>query len=138
MSTRRDDKGEISIFIVMIIPVLLLLVGLVVDGSGQLNAKDQAHYCAEQAARAGAQNVNYTQLNGGTLTFDHTAATNAAQQTLAAAGMTGTVDINADRITVTATTTYSAKFLTLIGISKMNASASATVRLAQGITKENA
>jgi Flp pilus assembly protein TadG len=54
----RDERGSLAPAIPLIALVLLLLGGLGVDGSRQLNARGQAVAFAEEAARAGAQGVD--------------------------------------------------------------------------------
>lgn len=51
----RDERGSIAPAIPIIAMALLLLGGLGIDGSRQLNARGQAVAFAEEAARAGAQ-----------------------------------------------------------------------------------
>jgi hypothetical protein len=61
---RRDEHGSIAPAVPVIALVLLLLGGLGIDGSRQLNARGEAVAFAEEAARAGAQgiDVNASQL----------------------------------------------------------------------------
>ena len=54
---RRDERGSLSPAIPVIAYVLLLLGGLVIDASRQLNARGQAVAFAQEAARAGAKAV---------------------------------------------------------------------------------
>jgi hypothetical protein len=54
----RDERGSIAPAIPIIGLVLLLLGGLGIDGSRQLNARGEAVAYAEEAARAGAQAIN--------------------------------------------------------------------------------
>lgn len=51
------ERGSILPIIPMIALVMLLLAGLVIDASRQLNARGQAVAYAEEAARAGAQAI---------------------------------------------------------------------------------
>lgn len=55
---RRDERGSIAPFIVIVALAILLLAGLVIDGGRQLNAHGRAIAYAEEAARAGAQEVD--------------------------------------------------------------------------------
>jgi len=55
---RRDERGSIAPAVPIIAMALLLLGGLGIDGSRQLNARGEAVAFAEEAARAGAQAVD--------------------------------------------------------------------------------
>lgn len=54
----RDQRGSIAPAVPIIAMALLLLGGLTIDASRQLNARGQAVAFAEEAARAGAQGVD--------------------------------------------------------------------------------
>ncbi len=54
---RRDDRGSIAPLVPIVMFVLLLLGGLLVDGSRVLNSKGNAQAYAEEAARAGASAI---------------------------------------------------------------------------------
>jgi hypothetical protein len=66
-SRRRDEHGSIAPAVPVIALVLLLLGGLGIDGSRQLNARGEAVAFAEEAARAGAQGVD---INASQLQLD--------------------------------------------------------------------
>ena len=55
---RRDERGSITPFVVIVALAIILLAGLVIDGGRQLNAKGRAVAYAQEAARAGAQAVD--------------------------------------------------------------------------------
>lgn len=55
---RRDERGSIAPAVPIIAFILLLLAGLGIDGSRELNARGEATAFAEEAARAGAQGVD--------------------------------------------------------------------------------
>lgn len=55
---RRDERGSLAPAVPVIAMALLLLGGLTIDASRQLNARGQAVAFAEEAARAGAQGVD--------------------------------------------------------------------------------
>jgi hypothetical protein len=54
----REERGSIAPAVPIIGLVLLLLGGLGIDGSRQLNARGEAVAFAEEAARAGAQGID--------------------------------------------------------------------------------
>lgn len=54
----RHERGSIAPAVPVIATALLLLGGLGIDGSRQLNARGEAVAFAEEAARAGAQGVD--------------------------------------------------------------------------------
>jgi hypothetical protein len=54
----RDDRGSIAPAVPVIAMFLLLLGGLTIDASRQLNARGEAVAFAEEAARAGAQGID--------------------------------------------------------------------------------
>ena len=56
----RDEHGSLAPAVPVIAMMLLILGGLGVDGSRQLNARGEAVAFAEEAARAGAQGVDVT------------------------------------------------------------------------------
>ncbi|POM27257.1 TadE-like protein [Actinomadura rubteroloni] len=53
----RDD-GTISLYVVLFAPSVLLLAGLLVDGGLAIHARQRAADIAEQAARAGANQID--------------------------------------------------------------------------------
>jgi Flp pilus assembly protein TadG len=55
---RRDERGSITPFVVIVSLAIILLAALVVDGGRQLNAKGRAVAYAQEAARAGAQAID--------------------------------------------------------------------------------
>ncbi|MGI5269200.1 pilus assembly protein TadG-related protein [Nonomuraea sp. CA-218870] len=59
---RRRDRGSMSVFTVLFSVVVFLLAGLLVDGGAAINARLRAADIAEQAARAGADQVDVDQL----------------------------------------------------------------------------
>jgi Flp pilus assembly protein TadG len=62
----RRDRGSISLWVVIFAFTTLALLILVVDGGQTMNAKSRAADIAEQAARAAADDINVTNLRGGT------------------------------------------------------------------------
>jgi Flp pilus assembly protein TadG len=138
---RKDDteRGDATIMVIILTTALLLILGLVVDGSRQYQAANEARWLAEQAARAAAQEIDASQVQAGDAPgVDYTAATFVVNQTLAEAGATGTVERTADGLRVEVTVTAEPVILRLAGMSRLTGEGEATVRLARGIEDGNA
>lgn len=107
------------------------MVGLVADGGLALAAKVKAVGEAQEAARAGAR-----QLDLGRLRTDHTidlgpaAAQQAATAYLDAAGATGRVTATDQEVTVTVEREQRTQLLSLVGVGSMHESATATAHAA--------
>lgn len=61
------DRGSVSLWVVIFTFVTFELLVLVVDGGQTMNAKSRAADIAEQAARAAADDLNVSDLRGGTV-----------------------------------------------------------------------
>lgn len=135
LSARRDERGSISIWMVTASFVMMVLVGLAVDLGGQVHAKQRAHNIAAEAARTGGEQVQAAPaIEGRFVIVDAAAARSAAEQYLAAAGVTGTVSVSGgDTITVDVTDTYSPKFLGFIGIGDLTVTANASARIVRSL-----
>jgi hypothetical protein len=59
---RQRERGSMSVFTVLFSVVVFLLAGLLVDGGAAINARLRAADIAEQAARAGADQVDVEHL----------------------------------------------------------------------------
>lgn len=130
------DRGSITLLMVVLFIALLAAVGLVVDGGAKLRAARQATAVAEEAARAGAGQVDRSRAyaTGGRFVIDRNAAVAAASAYLADSGNTGTVTIiGAQRIRVTVTITKPTVLLSAIGIRQIYVTKTATADLIQGV-----
>lgn len=125
----RSQRGASSSLLVAIIaPMLLVLVGLVVDGGGQLAAVRQAEAVAAQAARAGAD-ASATQLIGQQASVA-AAARAGAEEHLRRARIAGTVTVTDGVVTVNTTVPYRTVFLGIIGQHQLVGHGTASARLA--------
>ncbi|MFC7104684.1 Tad domain-containing protein [Nonomuraea rubra] len=59
---RAGERGSMSVFTVLFSVVVFLLAGLLVDGGSAINARLRAADVAEQAARAGADELDVDHL----------------------------------------------------------------------------
>lgn len=126
MIRRTEHGASFSVATIMLAPVLLLCVGLTTDGGRKTEAARTATSSAQSAARA-ATNAKATSAIAGQ--DDTAAAYQAANQYLAAAGVTGTVTIEGNTITIKTTKTTDTVFLGLIGINQLTAHGEATASL---------
>jgi hypothetical protein len=131
---RDDQEGRVTAFVVVIVTAILLFAGLVLDGGLALAAKVRAGGEAQEAARAGAQEIDLAAYrNGGTLRLVPQQASAAARSYLAAAGHTGTVSIAGNTITVTVTVSQPTQLLGLIGIGSITVTATGQAQPQRGI-----
>lgn len=97
------DRGSVSVMVAVLVPALLLVLGLVVDGSARLRAIARADALAAEAARAANTAVD---TRSSSVEVDTAGAVHAATDYLAATGHTGHVTVagsRAVRVTVTVT-----------------------------------
>ncbi|KOV48717.1 hypothetical protein [Streptomyces sp. H036] len=110
----RDDRGAMSLFVLVTVVALLAVAALVYDGAGKLRALTHAEGVAHEAARAGGQAVDAGKaISGGGVSVDRNAAVAAARTYLSREGVSGSVTVSEDggSLQVTVTETYHAIFL---------------------------
>ena len=113
----RDERGEASLFVLLLIPAMIVMIGLVVDGGQKTHADQTAQTAAVAAARAATDAAATDQLAGQTGTTD---AVRAARSYLNQAGVTGSVQATAGgRVSITTSQTAQTRFLSLIGITNV-------------------
>jgi Flp pilus assembly protein TadG len=119
----RGDRGTLSLFVVLFTPVVVLLAGLLVDGGIAINARERAADVAQQAARAGVNDLDVAALRSGTIALAPGACNVAAAFVGKYTGIGATpgpcsfVAVNGHPgIKVYASVTVRSQFLGLIGI----------------------
>ncbi len=130
---RRDESGTATVFVVGFAIVLLPCAGLVIDGGTAINARMTLADDVEQAARAGAQEIDIVALRANDVVqLDPRAAEGRAHAYLGGLGYTvSSANAAGDQITVGAQDQVAPKLLSLIGVPPFDISASAT---AQAVT----
>ena len=132
MSDSRRDKGSVTIWLALASFVMIVLVGVAVDLSGQVYAQQHARDIAAQAARTAGQQIDASRGVRGIGAQTNTAqAIAAAKSYIAAAGMEGdaTVTGGGTTITVSVVDTYETKFLSIIGLTSLRVTGSAETRV---------
>ncbi|GAB3118141.1 hypothetical protein GCM10027055_31240 [Janibacter alkaliphilus] len=127
---RRDD-GSLSIYFVTAVLASVPLVGLVVDGAGQIRAQQQANLVAHEAARTAGQQVDAGDaILGGQVVIEAGPAEQAAQSYAAAQGdyrvTSVTLSPDGQSVEVVAETTYDPILLDAIGIGSNRLTAEGT------------
>ncbi|WP_029429679.1 TadE/TadG family type IV pilus assembly protein [Blastococcus sp. URHD0036] len=126
----RSEQGSISAFFAVLVPALLLVIGLAVDGGAKVAATQRANALADEAARAGGQALDIAAALTGEIRVDPTAAVAAAQDYLDRSGVAGTVTVvDGDTLRVTTTLTEPTTFLGLIGITTLTVEGAGTADL---------
>jgi Flp pilus assembly protein TadG len=132
--TRRSDSGQITVLLLPLLAALIAVAGLVIDGGTALAARQQAANLAEQAARIGADHIDQRSLYGtGPVQVDPAAARSAAESYLRAQRVSGRIETDGDRVTVTVTIDRRTALLGLVGIDSLSVTAHATARSIGGI-----
>lgn len=125
-----SERGAISLFLAVLVPGLLLIIGLAVDGGAKVAATQRANAIADEAARAGGQALDIPAALTGQLQVDPAAAVTAAQDYLDRNGVEGQVTVvDGDTLQVTTTITEPTVFLGLIGISTLTVEGSGAADL---------
>jgi hypothetical protein len=131
----RRDSGQITAFVVVCAAGLFLFAGLVLDGGLALAGKVAAADDAQEAARAGTQQLDLAQLRlSQRVRLDRRRAVAAALAYIHASGDSGRAEAGETTVTVTVTHRQRTQILAAIGISDLVTTAKATARAEQGIT----
>jgi hypothetical protein len=132
----RDEGGQVTAFVVIIVVALLALGGLVIDGGNALAAKRRAIDDADGAARAGAQALDPARYRtSGALEPVAPRAEQAALAYLSRAGHNGEVHVDGDQIIVTVVIDQPTSLLRIVGVRSMSVTGTGRARLIQGVAQ---
>ena len=121
------DRGSATAFGLFLILVVLVLAGAIIEGGNAMSARGQATGIAQQAARAGANQLNLTALRqSGVVEIDPVAAQAAATSFLNQIGEQGTVTATAQEVTVTVTVTRPGILVPILGVDTLTVQSTAT------------
>jgi len=139
-ATSDSERGTVSVFVVGLAVALLVLAGLVVDGGRAINARAAAYDDAEQAARAGANEIDvFTLRRTGQVVIKADAARRAVDAFLAARAYpagSAVTEVGEREVRVKLDGDVDTSLLTLINIDSFHVTATATARAAIGIDAE--
>jgi len=132
---RDDEDGRVTAFVVIMAVAALLFSGLVLDGGLALATKVRAIGEAQEAARAGAQEIDLTAYRAdGTLRLLPQQAIAAARNYLAAAGHAGTVSVAGNTVNVSVTITQPTQLLGLAGLGSITVTGTGQAQPQRGIS----
>lgn len=131
----EDEHGRVTAFVVIVAVAALLFAGLVLDGGLALAAKVRAIGEAQEAARAGAQEIDLAAYRAdGSLRLAAQEASAAARNYLTAAGHSGTVSVNGNTINVTVTINERTQLLGLAGVGSITVTGGGQAQPQRGIS----
>lgn len=135
---RRGEEGQVTPFVVVMVLALLMVAGLVLDGGLGLAAKVRAIDEAQEAARAGAQQLDLTTYrNSGQVVLVPDQAVAAARAYLAGTGnpdaAAAVVTVTGDRVAVTVTRTQPTQLLGLLGLGSLQVTGHGQALAAHGV-----
>ncbi|WP_347177108.1 pilus assembly protein TadG-related protein [Parafrankia sp. EAN1pec] len=111
-------------FVVVLFGAFVMFGGLIVDAGGALADKTTAMGLAQEAARAGAQQLDLTAFrDSGTVRLLPEPAISAAQSYLTQAGATGTATVVDNTVTVTVTAVHDTLLLGVVGLDTLTVTA---------------
>ena len=123
----RGDDGAATVWALGVVLVVALLAGAVLDGGNAMAARVQALDVAQQAARAGANQLDLAALrNQGLVRLNPAAAQAAAQAFLAQAGATGSAQATVTQVSVTVTRNQPTLLLQAVGVGVISVKATAS------------
>lgn len=131
----RGQAGQALLWVALMLPLFLAIVGLAIDGGELFAARRQAQNAADAAARAGAQQIDVAHYRATSeVVLDRSLARDAARQYLAGLGEPDAAVAVADRsVTVTVRRDVTLTFLQLVGLSRAAISAMAVAEPVYGI-----
>lgn len=128
------ESGQTTAFVVIITVTLVLCAGLVFDGGRVVSARIRLMGIADEAARAGAQQLDLeVYRRTGHVRLDSSRAGLAARRFLAASSVSGTVAVSGDRVHVMAVAPVPMRLLSVAGLGQLSVHATGDAHPVRGI-----
>ncbi len=121
-----DERGSVSIAAAILVPAVIIMLGLVVDGGGKVAAVRRADAAAVAAVRFGGDAAASNLAAGQN---PSSVAYAAARRYLNGVGGSYTVAVRGRTLTVTTTETYNTVILQAIGIGSFQGHGEASARI---------
>lgn len=124
----KGEQGSATMWAILLAMVVLLFAGLVIDGGYAMADRRDAARVAEQAARAGADELDPDSLRTGGFEIDPQQGAQAARQYLSNLGEQGTVTVNGTTVSVTVRKVHKSVILSAFGKGSFPVEGHATAR----------
>ena len=139
---RRAEPGQMLVWVAVMLPLFLSVVGLAIDGGSVFAARRELQNVADGAARAGAMQIDidaYRQSSGEKLALDPAKARQVAAEYVAngPAEVTVTIEADGNGVVVEARREVRTSFLQLVGVTTVRISATAPAAPRYGIESGN-
>jgi len=138
---RRQQSGQVTVFVAIFMVALIGLAGLVIDGGVALAARRRALNEAQAAARAGAEALDADLYRRtGERRIDQDAARANVSEYMARADPGASYSVSfpaADSVSVDEQFEQSLNILGVFGVSSITARGSGSARTVHGISEEN-
>ncbi len=134
----RSESGQAAVLVAVMLPLLLAIIGLAIDGGVVFTARRELQNVADSAARAGAMQIDeqaYRDSAGESIVLDTGAARQVAAQYVASQGrgMSAVISAEPERVVVQVSRDAPTSFLRLVGIGTVRISATAPAEVRHGI-----
>jgi Flp pilus assembly protein TadG len=136
------QHGQVIVWVAVMLPLLLSIIGLTIDGGLVFSARRELQNAADSAARAGAMQVDeraYRESGGERVVLDEGAARRVAAEYLGStgAGLDARITTESQRVVVQVSREVPTSFMRLAGINRVRISATAPAELRYGIEQGN-
>jgi uncharacterized membrane protein len=111
-----DERGGVTTFVVIMVVPVVMMAGLAFDGGRILAGRREAIDVAQNAALAGAQEIDAAAVRRGQVAIDPAAVTAAAHAYLASTGHRGEVHVEGTEVIVRVTMVVDMQLLSAIGV----------------------
>ncbi|MEU5437693.1 hypothetical protein AB0G73_30555 [Streptomyces sp. NPDC020719] len=130
----RADRGQITVFVVLLTAAVVMFAALVLDGGLALAAKVRAIGEAQEAARSGAQAIDLAAYRqDGTVRLVPDQARERARTYLSTTGDSGTATATTDTVTVTVIARHRTQLLGLLGVETLTVTATGSAHPVRGV-----
>lgn len=129
----RAEDGTTTVFFLVLVPAMVMMAGLALDGGRILSARRDALDIAQNAALAGVQGVNVSEVHGGGVHLDPGTVAVKVNGYLAAQGAAGSFTMTGQTVTVVVTETVSMELLGAVGVGSKTVTGRATARISRGV-----
>lgn len=139
---RRGQAGQAIVWVAVMLPLFLSIIGLAIDGGMVFNARRELQNVADASARAGANQIDlrvYDASNGRTMVLDRDAAAQVATEYIALQGLPvdASISTGTQRVAVRVQRDVPTSFLQLFGLTHVRIGATASAEVRRGIREES-